>query len=64
MSDFEKHIDKIRKDFAQHKVKRYPFENALLSEKDEYVKSLYFRMLCTLVRYTGDPSEIQVLYIR
>lgn len=64
MSDFEKHIDKIRKYFEEHKAERYPFENALLSEKDEYVKSLYFRMLCTLVRYTGDPSEMQVLYIR
>ena len=64
MSDYEKHIDKIRKYFEEHKAERYPFENALLSEKDEYVKSLYFRMLCTLVRYTGEPSEMQVLYIR
>lgn len=64
MSDFEKRIDKIRKYFEEHKAERYPFENTLLSEKDEYVKSLYFRMLCTLVRYTGEPSEMQVLYIR
>lgn len=64
MSDFEKQIDKIRKYFEEHKAERYPFENALLSEKDEYIKSLYFRMLCTLVRYTGEPSEMQVLYIR
>lgn len=64
MSDYEKHIDKIRKYFEEHKAERYPFENALLNEKDEYVKSLYFRMLCTLVRYTGEPSEMQVLYIR
>lgn len=64
MSDYEKHIDKIRKYFEEHKAERYPFENKLLCEKDEYVKSLYFRMLCTLVRYTGKPSEMQVLYIR
>lgn len=64
MSDYEKNIDKIRKYFEEHKAELYPFENALLSEKDEYVKSLYFRMLCTLVRYTGEPSEMQVLYIR
>ena len=64
MSDYEKNIDKIRKYFEEHKAERYPFENALLSEKDEYVKSLYFRMLCTLTRYTGEPSEMQVLYIR
>lgn len=64
MSDYEKNIDKIRKYFEEHKAELYPFENALLSEKDEYVKSLYFRMLCTLTRYTGEPSEMQVLYIR
>lgn len=64
MSDYEKHIDKIRKYFEEHKAERYPFENELLREKDEYVKSLYFRMICTLVRYTGEASEMQVLYIR
>lgn len=64
MSDYEKRIDKIRKYFEEHKAERYPFENKFLCEKDEYVKSLYFRMLCTLVRYTGEPSEMQVLYIR
>lgn len=64
MSDFEKHIDEIRRYFDEHKAERYPFENALLGEKDEYVKSLYFRMLCTLVRYTGEPGEMQALYIR
>lgn len=64
MSDYENHIDKIRKYFEEHKAERYPFENELLREKDEYVKSLYFRMLCTLIRYTGEPDEMQVLYIR
>lgn len=64
MSDYEKRIDKIRKYFEEHKAERYPFENELLRKKDEYVKSLYFRILCTLVRYTGEPSEMQVLYIR
>ena len=63
MSDYEKNIDKIRKYYEEHKAERYPFENVLLSEKDEYVKSLYFRMLCTLTRYTGEPSEMQVLYV-
>lgn len=64
MSDYEKNIDKIREYFEEHKAERYSFENPLLNEKDEYVKSLYFRMLCTLVRYTGEPGEMQVLYMR
>lgn len=64
MSDFEKNIDKIREYFEEHKAERYPFKNKRLSEKEEYVKALYFRMLCTLARYTGDANEMQVLYIR
>lgn len=64
MSTFENQIDKVRKYFEEHKAENYPFENALLSEKDEYVKSLYYRMLCTLIRYTGEPEEMQVLYVR
>lgn len=64
MSTFENQIDKIRNYFEDHKAERYPFENAALSEKDEYIKSLYFRILCAVIRYTGEPSEMQVLYVQ
>lgn len=64
MSTFENQIDKIRKYFEDHKAERYPFENAALSEKDEYIKSLYFRILCAVIRYTGEPSEMQILYVQ
>ncbi|MGN0421685.1 MAG: right-handed parallel beta-helix repeat-containing protein [Lachnospiraceae bacterium] len=64
MSAFETQIDKVRKYFEEHKAECYPFENAILREKDEYIKSLYFRMLCTLIRYTGEASDMQVLYVR
>lgn len=64
MSTFEERIDKVREYFKEHKAERYPFENTALSEKDEYIKSLYFRMLCTLIRYTGEASEMQVLYVK
>ena len=36
----------------------------MLAEKEEYIKSLYLRMLCALIRYTGEPSAMQVLYVR
>lgn len=64
MSTFEERIDKVREYFKEHKAERYPFENTALSEKDEYIKSLYFRMLCTVIRYTGEASEMQVLYVK
>lgn len=64
MSTFERQIDNVRRYFDEHKAERCPFENVALKEKDEYIKSLYFRMLCTLIRYTGEPNEMQVLYVR
>lgn len=64
MSTYEEQIDKIREYFQEHKAERYPFENAMLSEKDEYRKALYFRMLCALICYTGEPNEMQSLYVR
>lgn len=64
MSIYEEQIDRIREYFEEHKAERYPFENAMLSEKDEYLKALYFRMLCALICYTGEPNEMQSLYVR
>lgn len=64
MSTYEKQIDKVRNCLKEHKAERYPFENTVLAEKDEYTKSLYLRMLCTLIRYTGEPAEAQVFYVR
>lgn len=64
MINYEEKIDKMRNYFNAHKAERYPFINTMLAEKDEYTKSLYFRMLCMLVRYTNEPSEAQILYIK
>ena len=63
MSTYQERIDTVRKYFQSLKANRYPFVNETLAEKDEYTKSLYFRLLCALVRYTCEPNEMQVLYI-
>ena len=63
MSTYQERIDTVRKYFHSLKANRYPFVNETLAEKDEYTKSLYFRLLCTLIRYTCEPNEMQVLYI-
>lgn len=64
MPEYENKIDKIRKYFEGKKAELYPLKNAMLAEKEEYIKSLYLRMLCALIRYTGEPSAMQVLYVR
>lgn len=63
MSTYQERIDTVRKYFHSLKANRYPFVNETLAEKDEYTKSLYFRLLCALVRYTCEPNQMQVLYI-
>lgn len=64
MSTFEQQIDAVRAYFKEHKAERYPFENPYLREKEEYIQSLYYRMLCALVRYPDEPDDMQMLYIR
>lgn len=64
MNNYEEKIDNIRDYFNDHKAERYPLINTMLTEKDEYTKSLYFRMLCMLVRYTNEPNDMQILYIK
>lgn len=64
MTNYEEKIDKIRSYFDEHKAECYPIINTILAEKEEYTKSLYFRMLCMLIRYTNEPNEMQILYIK
>lgn len=64
MTNYEEKIDKIRSYFDEHKAECYPIVNTILAEKEEYTKSLYFRMLCMLIRYTNEPNEMQILYIK
>lgn len=63
MSTFTKSVEEIRDYLRNQKIKLYPIENDLLEEKDEYIKSLYLRMLCVLMRYGGEPSDMQVNYV-
>ena len=64
MTNYEEKIDKIRSYFDEHKAECYPIVNTILAEKEEYTKSLYFRILCMLIRYTNEPNEMQILYIK
>lgn len=64
MTSVERNIDDIRSCLDEAKVERYPLVNLLLAEKDEYIKSLYLCMLCVLIRYSGEISDMQSLYLR
>lgn len=56
--------DTIKLYFHKHQEALDLFENPYLKEKDEYAQSLYYRMLCEIVRYPSSADDMQVLYIR
>ena len=63
MTSAERNIDDIRSYLDEAKAERYPLVNLLLVEKDEYIKSLYLRMLCVLIRCSDEISDMQELYL-
>lgn len=64
MNEFEKKVDGIREFYRGEVANRYPLENDMLKNKDEYTKSLYIRMLCALVQYKGNVKKMQTMYLQ
>ena len=46
------------------KAEKYAIVNPELVALDEYVKGLYLKVLCTVIQYENDPSEMQILYLK
>ena len=63
MEDVKDKINGIRQIFGKIKDEMYAIQNPVTASLDEYIKSLYIRMLCTIVQYNNDPSDMQILYI-
>ena len=64
MEEFNKNIAAIRTMFQDLKAEKYAITNPELAALDEYVKSLYLKVLCTIVQYENDPSDAQLLYLK
>lgn len=64
MDEFNRRISGIRRAMEEMKTEMYAISNPVTAALDEYIKSLYIRMLCTVVQYENDPSEMQLLYLR
>lgn len=64
MEKFSKNIDGIRNMLKDLKSEKYAIVNPELIALDEYVKGLYLKVLCTVIQYENDPSEMQILYLR
>ena len=64
MDEFNRRISGIRRAMEEMKTEMYAISNPVTAALDEYIKSLYIKMLCTVVQYENDPSEMQLLYLR
>ena len=61
---YKTNIAEIRKIMKEMKYEKYALENPALIEMDEYTKSLYLKVLCTLIHYENEPSNMQIIYLR
>lgn len=64
MGELNKSISGIRALMKDMKAEMYAIVNPDLIALDEYIKNLYLKVLCTIVQYENEPSEMQVLYLK
>ena len=64
MEELNKKISGIRKMMNEMKTDQYTIVNPDLAALDEYTKALYLKVLCTVVQYENNPSDMQLLYLK
>lgn len=61
--EFDEKVQEVQKTFTTERIKRFAIASPELLKQSDYVKSLYMRMLCTLMR-CGSPTEEQVWFVQ
>ncbi len=64
MEDFNNKIDVIRNAMEELRGEKYALVNPHNAALDGYVKNLYLKLLCTVVQYKNEPTELQLLYLK
>lgn len=64
MKNYNTNIDAIRKLMAELKNEKYAFVNLDLASLDEYGKTLYLKVLCSVIQYQNEPTEAQILFLK
>ena len=49
---------------AELKNEKYAFVNLDLASLDEYGKTLYLKVLCSVIQYQNEPTEAQILFLK
>lgn len=63
MMEFDEQVQKVQRAFTVERIKRFAIASPELLKQSDYVRSLYIRMLCALMR-CGSPTEEQVLFVQ
>lgn len=64
MEEFNKNIEGIRRMMLDLRNEKYAIVNPDLVSLDEYMKTLYLKVLCTVVQLGDEPTEMQVLFLK
>lgn len=62
--EINKKVNQLRTFFKKNQAKNHPIKNHPLAECDEYVKGLYFDMLCVMAQYENEDTENQNKFIQ
>lgn len=64
MEEFSKNIEGIRRMMSDLRNEKYAIVNPDLVSLDEYMKTLYLKVLCTVVQLGDEPTEMQILFLK
>lgn len=64
MEELNKNIEGIRRMMSDLRDEKYAIVNPTLIELDEYEKTLYLKVLCSLVQFGAVPDEMQLLFLK
>lgn len=62
--NFDKNMKKIQEMMVAMRNEKYAIVNSDLTELDEFTKNLYLKVLCTVLQYENEPSEMQILFLK
>ena len=63
-NEINKRVERIRTFFRKVQPQNHPIKNHPVAKCDEYVKGLYFDMLCVMAMYENDDTENQNRFIQ
>lgn len=64
MANIDSSVGTIRKYFKNKKAASYKIKGHPLEKSEDYIKGLYFEMLCVILQYDGTHGDEQTLFVK